>query len=255
MPAVWRRDHLLGARRDRQGARRDPRWRRPGDRDGQAGGGACRGGRTRLVAGAVAAADRRPGGGPGAGRAEAFAAWRTFLAASRRTGPAVVVFEDLHWADDACLDFVAELGAGLSEVPLLVSPPPARSCSAAPAPRTRWAGPSGSTSRRSPTRTLRDRRQPARGPVLPELRGPIVERAEGNPLFAEEYVRLLTDRGLLVTSDGSIAIAEGHRCRSRTRSAYSSRHAWTRSPRPQGRPRRRVGRRPGLLGGHGGGHE
>jgi predicted ATPase len=39
--------------------------------------------------------------------------------------------------------------------------------------------------------------------VPTELAQPIIQRAEGNPLYAEEFVRLLRDRDLLVrTEDG-----------------------------------------------------
>jgi len=53
-------------------------------------------------------------------RAEAFAAWRRFLEALGELGPAVLVFEDLHWADDGTLDFVDHLIEWASGVPLLV---------------------------------------------------------------------------------------------------------------------------------------
>jgi class 3 adenylate cyclase len=39
-------------------------------------------------------------------RAEAFAAWRRFLEGVAEGNPIVLVFEDLHWADDGLLDFV-----------------------------------------------------------------------------------------------------------------------------------------------------
>ena len=40
---------------------------------------------------------------------EGFAAWRRFLEALAEQQPLVLVFEDLHWADDALLDFVDAL--------------------------------------------------------------------------------------------------------------------------------------------------
>ena len=40
------------------------------------------------------------------GRVEAFAAWRRFFEALAEDGPTVLVFEDIHWADDALLDFI-----------------------------------------------------------------------------------------------------------------------------------------------------
>ena len=51
-------------------------------------------------------------------RAEAFAAWRSFLEALGELGPAVLVFEDLHWADDGTLDFIDHLVEWASGVPL-----------------------------------------------------------------------------------------------------------------------------------------
>ena len=45
--------------------------------------------------------------------------------------------------------------------------------------------------------------------VPPDLSGPIIERADGNPLYAEEYVALLRDRDLLIQSNGSISLRPG----------------------------------------------
>ena len=56
----------------------------------------------------------------GTGQAEAFAAWRRFFEALAERGPLVLVFEDLHWADDGLLDFVDYLVDWAVEVPLLV---------------------------------------------------------------------------------------------------------------------------------------
>jgi predicted ATPase len=43
-----------------------------------------------------------------------------FLEAMAEQRPLVVVFEDLHWADESLLDFVDELVDWVTEVPLLV---------------------------------------------------------------------------------------------------------------------------------------
>ena len=39
-------------------------------------------------------------------RSEVFAAWRQFFEALAEARPLVLVFEDLHWADDGLLDFI-----------------------------------------------------------------------------------------------------------------------------------------------------
>ena len=51
---------------------------------------------------------------------EAYAAWRRFLEAMAEERPLVLVFEDLHWADDALLDFVDQLVERTTSVPMLV---------------------------------------------------------------------------------------------------------------------------------------
>jgi hypothetical protein len=53
-------------------------------------------------------------------RSEVFAAWRQFFEALAEARPLVLVFEDLHWADDGLLDFVDYLADWAGEVPLLV---------------------------------------------------------------------------------------------------------------------------------------
>ncbi|MDX6516511.1 MAG: hypothetical protein QOH73_2177, partial [Gaiellaceae bacterium] len=59
---------------------------------------------------------------PGAAgdQGERFAAWRRFFEGLGEQRPAVLVFEDLHWADDGLLDFVDHLVDWASAVPLLV---------------------------------------------------------------------------------------------------------------------------------------
>src|SRR5262249_10497584 len=51
---------------------------------------------------------------------EAFAAWRGLLEGIADQSPLVLVFEDLHWADDGLLDFVDHLADWATRVPLLV---------------------------------------------------------------------------------------------------------------------------------------
>jgi DNA-binding SARP family transcriptional activator len=48
------------------------------------------------------------------------AGWRRFLARTEFTKPFVLIVDDLHWADDSVLDFVAELADTASHGPLLV---------------------------------------------------------------------------------------------------------------------------------------
>jgi len=58
--------------------------------------------------------------GRGDRRGEAFAAWRLFLESLADERPLVLVFEDLHWADEGLLDFVDYVADRAEDVPLSV---------------------------------------------------------------------------------------------------------------------------------------
>ena len=53
-------------------------------------------------------------------REELFTAWRRFLEHIAEQDPTVLVFEDLHWADEAMLAFLEHLADRAEAVPLLV---------------------------------------------------------------------------------------------------------------------------------------
>src|SRR5919106_4294056 len=75
--------------------------------------------------------------GRGETLSESFAAWRRFFEGLAEQSPLVLVFEDLHWADDRLLDFVDHLVDWASGVPVLVV------CTARPellARRPDWGG-------------------------------------------------------------------------------------------------------------------
>ncbi|MBA2314002.1 MAG: AAA family ATPase [Chloroflexi bacterium] len=147
------------------------------------------------------------GTGEPAGRQESFAAWRSFLEGVAGTSPLVLVFEDTHWADDALLEFVDYLAEWSTTVPILVI------CSARPELYDRRPG-WGGGKRNSTTLALsplslddstRLVSSMISGRALPDdVRAQLLERASGNPLFVEEFVRLLLDRGLL-DGDGRAA--------------------------------------------------
>jgi predicted ATPase/class 3 adenylate cyclase len=131
-------------------------------------------------------------------RAEVFAAWRKFFEALAERRPLVLVFEDLQWADDGLLDFVDHLVEWASGVPLLCV------CTTRPElleRRPDWGGGkrNASTISLSPlseTETARLISALLEQSVLPApVQATLLARAGGNPLYAEEYVRMLQDRG------------------------------------------------------------
>ena len=134
-------------------------------------------------------------------RNEAFAAWRRLLEALAEQRPLVLVFEDLHWADDGLLDFVDHLAEWAAGVAMLIV------CTARPELLDRRPGWGGgkrnaatvSISALSQQETAQLLASLLEQNLLPaELQAQVLARAEGNPLYAEEYVRMLQDRGFLV---------------------------------------------------------
>ena len=145
-------------------------------------------------------------------REEAFTAWRRYLESIAAAGPAVFVFEDIHWADEAMLGFLEHLAGWSESVPMLI-------CGTARPElydrHASWGGGLRNSSTISlgaltnaETSTLiaslLDRA------VLPaETHALLLERTGGNPLYAEEFVRMLRDRELLIEHGPSITLAAG----------------------------------------------
>ena len=130
--------------------------------------------------------------------------------------PLVLLFEDLHWADTALFDFLDELVDWASGVPILVL------CTARPELYERNPG-WGGGKRNSTTLSLTPltAEEIARlisallsRAVLPaETQAALLERAGGNPLYAEEFVRMLSDQGVVteqgeLVGNGEIALPE-----------------------------------------------
>ena len=132
-----------------------------------------------------------------ADRDESFAAWRRFFEALADRGPLVLVFEDLHWADDALLDFVDYLVDWAAGVPLLVV------ASARPELLTRrpeWGGGKPNSATISLV-SLSDEETARlvhglldRTVLSVELQSALVRHSGGNPLYAEEFARIALER-------------------------------------------------------------
>jgi len=163
---------------------------------------------SRAVAGLVPAAETgrlvdalRPLVGLDSGRMpaeEAESAWRRFLVALAARRPTVLVFEDLHWAGDTMLRFLELLAASARDVPLMLL------CTARPELLDQAPGWAGTSSLAITLPPLPDTGIAAlyshlfgRGPVAADMLGPLVEVADGNPLYAHEYVRMLIEQGTL----------------------------------------------------------
>jgi predicted ATPase/class 3 adenylate cyclase len=125
-------------------------------------------------------------------RGEAFAAWRRFFEALAEERPLVLVFEDIHWADDDLLDFIDDLTEWATDVPLLVV------CTARPElleRRAGWGGGKRNAATISLTPLADDEVAELVTALVGEERPELVAHAGGNPLYAEEYARMLAQDG------------------------------------------------------------
>ena len=134
-------------------------------------------------------------------------AWATrrlleHLAAER---PVALVVEDVHWAEPTLLELIEQLVEAIDEVPVLVL------CPARPVlldERPDWGTgdratrielePLDADASRSMVENLLGGAE-----LEPEVLDHVVAAAEGNPLFAEQLVRMLVDEGVLERRNGT----------------------------------------------------
>jgi len=136
--------------------------------------------------------DHRSGGGDSA------PAWRAFFESLAERRPLVMVFEDMHWADDGLLDFIDHLVDWATGVPILVI------ATARPElldRRQAWGGGKLNVSTIALTPLSDEEAAQIIHGVLDQAALPaetqqaLLERAGGNPLYAEQFARLYTERG------------------------------------------------------------
>ncbi|HLA25069.1 MAG TPA: adenylate/guanylate cyclase domain-containing protein [bacterium] len=142
---------------------------------------------------------------PKSAREEAFAAWRRYIVARAAAQPLVLVVEDVHWADEGLLDLLDYTMARLHETPALLL------CLARLElleRRPQWGAglrnaatinlePLSETESRALIAALLDVDD------LPEsVRTDVITRAEGNPFFVEEIVRMLMEQGAIIEDGG-----------------------------------------------------
>ena len=114
--------------------------------------------------------------------------------------PVVAVFEDIHWAEPSLLDLIEHVAERSSGAPILLL------CTARPDlldERSSW----GSTAPEATSLSLEPLSVEESGEMIGNLLGrpgsstdatePIIEAAEGNPLFVEQMVAMLVDDGTL----------------------------------------------------------
>src|SRR5439155_9721466 len=122
-------------------------------------------------------------------------AWAALLADVQ---PLVLVFEDIHWAEDPLLELIEHLATWVREAPLLIiglARPELLDV------RGSWGGGRmrATAIELEPLQTAQSEKLieallPGNG-LAPEVRMDLLEKTEGNPLFVEETIRMLTESG------------------------------------------------------------
>jgi len=144
-------------------------------------------------------------------RTEAFTAWRRFLEALAAHRTTILIFEDLHWADAAMLDFIEHLIDWASGVPLLVI------CTARPElyeGHPGWGGGKRNSSALNLSPLTKEETSALIAGLLKDTELPeklqtlVIERSGGNPLYAEEFCRMLFDRGVVSGDGGKVQVTD-----------------------------------------------
>jgi class 3 adenylate cyclase/tetratricopeptide (TPR) repeat protein len=134
---------------------------------------------------------------PPASAEENAAAWQRFLEDLAGERPAVLIFEDLHWADPSLVSFLQGLAEKAAKVPLLVvgaarpellEDHPGLASSAGRVDLIELKSLPPDAAAELAARLLRA------SDVPEDMRDEVVRQCGGNPLYTEELVRLLADQ-------------------------------------------------------------
>jgi class 3 adenylate cyclase/tetratricopeptide (TPR) repeat protein len=134
---------------------------------------------------------------------------RRYVERRAASAPFVLVFDDIHWAEGALLDLIEHL-AEWSRAPLFLL------CMARPDLRELRAGWGGGLMNASAIRLeplTADESARLIGELLnidalpKQLRQQVITRSEGNPLYVEEFLRMLIDGGHVTKREGRFVAA------------------------------------------------
>jgi class 3 adenylate cyclase/tetratricopeptide (TPR) repeat protein len=135
---------------------------------------------------------------------ELFWGFRELLEGLARTEPLIIVVDDVHWAAPTLIELIEHLVERVAGAPMLIV------CTARPG--LLEAHPDWSTGPSAARLSLNRLPDEASGRLIEnmtgglempaEIRRSILRAAEGNPLFVEQLVSMLMERGTLVQSGG-----------------------------------------------------
>ena len=141
----------------------------------------------------------------GSGAKEIAYAFRRLVEHVSAQKPVVLVFDDIHWAEPPLLDLIEYVATWTRDAPLLILAP---SRPELVDNRPGWGSGRMESNRINLQPLTEEESRALLGALLTvedlpaELRQRVLDRAEGNPLFVEEVVRMLIEEGVVVSRDG-----------------------------------------------------
>ena len=150
-------------------------------------------------------------------QAKYVSAFQEVLRVTSTQQPTVMVCEDIHWADPSSVELGLQVMPIVPEIPLvlvLVSRPDKESPGWRMIELAREVAGAGALELHLAPLTEQDSRQLVSNllkvEALPEdLRKMILAKAEGNPFFVEEVIRMLIDQGQITSEDGEWTVSGG----------------------------------------------
>ncbi|MEI7599921.1 MAG: adenylate/guanylate cyclase domain-containing protein [Aestuariivirga sp.] len=145
---------------------------------------------------------------PRIAKAETLRILIAMIASACADAPAIMLFEDLHWADPTTLEGIDLVVSRLATIPVFMV------TTYRPEFAPRWSGSADGRTitlpRLSPEQSFAMIRRCAGGmPMPPAIEGMIVEKTDGVPLFIEELTHALIESGQLAQSGDRFVQASG----------------------------------------------
>jgi class 3 adenylate cyclase len=133
-------------------------------------------------------------------------AWAEFLTEVVHERPAMVLVEDIHWAEPQLLDLLEHVLGSVQGPLLVIATARPELLQRRPGWGRQVRGELLELEPLSPQESVRMLDEMLAGGLPAELSELVVERAEGNPFFVEELLAVLIDRGLLSRQDGNWSV-------------------------------------------------
>lgn len=148
-------------------------------------------------------------------QAKYVAAYKRLLAESANSAPLIIICEDIHWADPSSVELLTQVTPIVAEAPVVfafITRPDKEAPGWKLITQSREIAGAGMTELHLAPLSEKDSQELVSNLLeiesLPEnVRNLILAKAEGNPFFVEEVIRMLIDRGNLTRQDGQWIVA------------------------------------------------